>query len=492
MENSKLYSTQDIEKMKQKIETYKDTLTSLKAGNSIEDYLFMKMDFDEIKTQMALLEELTETIDDKQKNSKISGYEEQVQFLSAQIESLNQTIEGMNREILMVLNKLHTIENTEALTTIPKTENTSNFFANSVRRDLNITQTTTQSAITSKQPSYKMLQSFAGKAINTQLDGNNGIPSTRNEHQREVPEERHFNQQYFQSINTHPSQIYNGLFRNTTTESTFHFKHATNTQEIPISMNGPTLPPEDTSTPENYRRKNTAVTVDEMNSAIMNEPSNLEVLETVNEPVMEATETINEPVILEAAETVNEPVILEAAETVNEPVILEAAETVNEPVILEAAETVNEPVILEAAETVNEPVILEAAETVNEPVILEAAETVNEPVILEAAETVNEPVILEAAKTVNEPVILEAAETVNEPVILEAYKVFNEQADANKSPILKGDAGEILEPTLGEVYETHAQIEVVNEQPELKDEAPEENKKKEKGSLFFNFFRKWS
>ncbi|MEY9977725.1 hypothetical protein [Lysinibacillus sp. RC79] len=457
MEDSKLYATQDIGKLKQKIEAYKDTLTSLKMGTSIEDYLFMKMDFDEIKTQMALLEGLTETIDDKQKNSQIRGYEEQIKLLSTQIESLNQSIEEMNREILKVLNKLLTIENTEVSTTPPKTENTSKFIANAAQRDPIVTQTTSQSAITSKQPSYKMLQSLAGKATNAQLDVNNGIPSTRNGNQRDVPEERHFNQQYFQSINTHPSQIYNGLFRNTTTESTFHFKHATNAQEIPVSINEPALQPDEASTPENYRKKNTAVTVDEMNSEITNEPGNLEVFDNVNEPV-----------------------------------ILEAAETVNEPVILEAAETVNEPVILEAAETVNELIILEAAETVNEPVILEAAKTVNQPVILEAAETVNELIILEAAETVNEPVILEAAETVNEPVILEAAKVVNEQEDANKSPILKSDEYEIFEPTLGEVYETHTQIEEVNKQPELNDESPEESQKKDKGSLFFNFFRKWS
>jgi len=397
MENSKLYSTQDIEKLKQKIEAYKDTLTSLKMGTSIEDYLFMKRDIDEIKTQMAFLEELTETIDDKQKNSQIRGYEEQIKLLSAQIESLNQSIEEMNREILKVLKKLLTIENAEALTTPPKTEKTSKFIVNGAQRDPIITQSINQSTITSTQPSYKMLQSLAGKATNTQLDVNNGTPSTRNGNQKDVPEERHFNQQYFQSINTHPSQIYNGLYRNTTTESTFHFKHATNTQEIPVSINEPALLPDDASTPENYRKKNTAVTVDEMNSEITHEPGNHEVFENINEPV-----------------------------------------------------------------------------------------------ILEAAENVNEPVILEAAQSVNEPVILEAAQSVNEPIILEAAKVINKQEDANKSTILKSDECEIFEPTSEEVYETHAQIEEVNKQLELKDESPEDGQKKDKGSLFFNFFRKWS
>ncbi|MFJ8088098.1 hypothetical protein ACIQ7N_07805 [Lysinibacillus sp. NPDC095746] len=450
MEDSKLYSTQGIEQLKQKIEAYKDTLTSLKMGNSIEDYLFMKMDFDEIKTQMALLEELNETIDDKQKNSQIRGYEEQIKLLSAQIESLNQTIEEMNRDILKVLNKLLTIENTEAPTTPPKTEKISNFFANGAQRgDSIITQTTSPSANTSKQPSYKMLQNLAGKATNTQLDGNNGTPSTRNGNQKDVPEERHFNQQYFQSINTHPSQIYNGLYRNTNTESTFHFKHATNIQEIPISINGPALAPDDASTPENYRKKNTAVTVAEMNAAITNEPSNLQVLETVIEPV-----------------------------------IPEAAENVIEPVIPEA-ENVIEPVVPEGAENVIEPVVPEVAENVIELVVPEVAENVIEPVIPEVAENVIVPVNPETAENVNDFVISEATEMVSAPVILETDKVMNEQVDANKSPILKGDECESLEPTLGEVYETHTQIEEVNE-------SPEENQKKEKGSLFFNFFRKWS
>ena len=408
MEDSKLYCAQDIEKLKQKIEAYKDTLTSLKTGTSIEDYLFMKMDFDGIKTQMALLEGLTETIDDKQ-HSQIGGYEEQIKLLSAQIESLNQTIEEMNQEILKVLNKLLAIENTEAPITTPKTENTSKFIANGVQRDPIITQTTSQSATALKQPSYKMLQTLAGKAINAQLDVNNGIPSAHNGNQRNVPEERHFNQQYFQSINTHPSQIYNGLFRNTTTESTIHFKNATNAQEIPISVyESNTLPhaeihnSTDFSTEDlaNFREPekiNNTVTLDEMSSVITNEPS-----------------------------------------------------------------------------------------------ISEASEVVNEPAILEVAETVNAPAIPEVAETVNAPIILEAADTVNAPVILEAAKVVNEQGGVNKSPILKSDEFEIFEPTSEEVSETHTPIEEINKQPELKEESAEEGHKKEKGSLFFNFFRKWS
>ncbi|MCY9549216.1 hypothetical protein [Lysinibacillus xylanilyticus] len=438
MEDSKLYCTQDIEKLKQKIEAYKDTLTSLKTGTSIEDYLFMKMDFDGIKTQMALLEGLTETIDVKP-NSQTGSYDEQIKLLSAQIESLNQTIEEMNLEILKVLNKLLTTENTEATTTTPKTENTSKSIANGVQSDPIITQTTSQSAVALRQPSYKMLQSLAGKARNAQLDVNNGIPSAHNGNQRNVPEDRHFNQQYFQSINTHPNQIYNGLYRNTTTESTIHLKNATYTQEIPISV----------------YESNTLPNVDIHNS-------------TDNDLNSEGSANYRE------SEDINNTVTLDGMSSV----------IANEPSTPVTSEIVNEPSIPVTSEVVNE--------TINTPIILEAADTVNAPVIPEAADTDDAPAILEATDTVNAPVILEAADTINAPVIPEAANAVNEQGDINKSPILKSDEFEIFEPTSEEVYETHTPIEDINKQPEQKEESAEEGHKKEKGSLFFNFFRKWS
>lgn len=290
MENSKLYSNQDIEKLKQNIESYREMLTSLKMGTPLEDYLYMKKEFDGVKTQIAHLEGITETLDDKQ-NSQIKGYEEQIKLLSMQIESLNQTIGEMNQDIITILNKLLTDKDNADPTTTP--------MENITLRQPKITQTTDQSAITSKQPSYKMLLSLAGKATNTQLDVNNGAPSSHKEDQRNQSEERHFNQQYFQSINTHPSQIYNGLYRNTTTESTFHFKNATNSQEIPISVyESNTLPRaeihkstdnelnvKDLVNYEETAKNNNTVTIDAMSSVISNKPDIPEASKVANEQV---------------------------------------------------------------------------------------------------------------------------------------------------------------------------------------------------------------
>ncbi|MFJ7733234.1 hypothetical protein ACIQXF_15200 [Lysinibacillus sp. NPDC097231] len=288
MGDSKLYSTQDIDKLKQRIESYKESLTTLKMGTSIEDYLLLKKDFEGIKTQIAHLEGLTETLEDKP-NKQTKGYEEQIKLLSTQIESLNQTIEEMNQEILIVLNKLLTIEDTDAPTPIPKTENTSTFMANSVQRNLRITPIADQSEVPSKQPSYKLLQSLAGKAANLQSNINNDIPSTSHENQRNKPKERNFNQQYFQSVNTHPSQVNNGVYRNTIAETTFHFKNTTTPQEIADNIYDPnTLPPSENNDSTDYNGMN---------------PSNVE--ETVN---YEEPEKINNTVDEINAEITNEPV----------------------------------------------------------------------------------------------------------------------------------------------------------------------------------------
>ncbi|MGE7772761.1 hypothetical protein ACQKMK_19850, partial [Viridibacillus arvi] len=65
----------------------------------------------------------------------------------------------------------------------------------------------------------------------------------------------------------------------------------------------------------------------------------------------------------------------------------------------------------------------------------------------------------------------------------------DEQDNTNTSPTLKSDEFEV---TPKNKFETHIQIEELNKQPEIKEESTEEGQKKEKNSLFFNFFRKWS
>ncbi|MFJ7664900.1 hypothetical protein ACIQXW_21300 [Lysinibacillus sp. NPDC097162] len=331
MEDSKLYSTQDIEKLKEKIDSYKETLTTLKMGTSIEDYLFMKNEFEDLKKQIVHLEGLTETIDGKH-SMQIKEYEEQVKQLSIHIESLNQAIEEMNQEILAVLNKLITVE-----TNIPTDNFPTNVVESSVKnialpsRKLleKIEQTTVQPPLPTTEPSYKFLQDLAGKAFNM----NNGVPFPPNNNPVQKQEERHFNQHYFQSINTHPSQIYNGLYRNTTAESTFHFKNAADTQGIPVSVveaNSLTAPIAKEETTEAIAPTATDMNITEVSAPPTNELNITEVSAPItnDSDITEASApTTNELEIIEAsAPNANDLEIIEAsAPLTNELEITEAS-----------------------------------------------------------------------------------------------------------------------------------------------------------------------
>ena len=105
MGDSKLYSAHDIEKLKQKIATYRDTLTTLKTGSSIDGYLFIKNEFNGFKTQISHLEGVAEIMDEKQ-SVQIGEYEQQVKQFSVQINSLNQTVEELNQDISLIRNKI--------------------------------------------------------------------------------------------------------------------------------------------------------------------------------------------------------------------------------------------------------------------------------------------------------------------------------------------------------------------------------------------------
>ncbi|PCD81098.1 hypothetical protein AB9L15_22495 [Lysinibacillus fusiformis] len=333
MEESKLYTTQEIENLRQKIETYRESLSSLKMGSSIEDFLYMKQEFDGLKTQMAHLEGITETLDTKQ-NSYIKGYDDQIRLLSIQIESLNQTMEEMNQEILAVLNKLVTVEGNDTTTISPSIKVPSQTSATHLPRQPRMTQTADKTTITSAQPSYRLLQNLAGKATNHQQNGNNnGAPSPDNDRQATKPEERHFNQQYFQSINTHPSHIYNGLFRNTTVESTFHFKNATDAKEVPVSVYDPsavqlTLSEEDIekdhlpSTIVHESSTGTEKTDDPIEVVHpKNERNNHEISEVSTESLEQVhSGMLSEPVSQDNSAIANEPLNQVVSEAVTEPV----------------------------------------------------------------------------------------------------------------------------------------------------------------------------
>lgn len=105
MGNAKLYSTHDIETLKEKLAAYKDTLTTLKTGDSAKDYLFMKEEFNGFKTKITDLEELMEIMDEEQ-SMQIKEYKQEIKSFSTQVDSLNQTVEELNQKISSITNKM--------------------------------------------------------------------------------------------------------------------------------------------------------------------------------------------------------------------------------------------------------------------------------------------------------------------------------------------------------------------------------------------------
>ncbi|MEK4424787.1 hypothetical protein [Solibacillus sp. FSL K6-1523] len=246
MGDTKLYSTQNIERLKQKIAVYRETLTTLKKGTSIEEFLTKKEEFDGFKIQIAHLEGLAKTVDENQGTPFDGGYGEKVKQIANQIDILSQTVDEMNQEISLLLKKDLKVEMDDPpnVNSNQSTENPPSFFTiQAFKNHEEIPQVKEPFLLKNNSPSYMQLQKLAGLARSTKPEDFIDKPVASNPTTQNPPEERHFNHQYFQSIGTHPSHMYNGLYKNISNTSSFHFKNESSVHEIPIYKNEPTQNP---------------------------------------------------------------------------------------------------------------------------------------------------------------------------------------------------------------------------------------------------------
>lgn len=230
MEDSTFYTLQEIEKLQQKISVYRDTLMTLKRGTSLEDYLVMKSEFDVLKMQISHIEGLSETIDEKQ-HTQSEVYEEQAKQFSFQLAALNQTIEEMNQEILSNSNKL-TFSKGEEISENNTVAMQEEIYAN---KSTSIVTNINDIPPSNNQPSYMQLRNLANQVIQLQKKQENIAPVEHTEYEGNQKQQHHFNQRYFQSINTHPDNIYNGLYKNTAGKVSFNFKNTEENQDISLN-----------------------------------------------------------------------------------------------------------------------------------------------------------------------------------------------------------------------------------------------------------------
>lgn len=97
MGDARIYSAQTIEELQQEVNTYKETLSALKNGNSVEEILFKNKDFAYFKEKTRALETLIESIHEKQ-NKRIDTYKKEISTLSEQIEALHLVVEELTKK----------------------------------------------------------------------------------------------------------------------------------------------------------------------------------------------------------------------------------------------------------------------------------------------------------------------------------------------------------------------------------------------------------
>jgi len=334
MGDSKLYSAEDIEKLKQKIASYKDTLTTLKTGNSVEDYLAMKSEANGFKTKVSKLEGVMELMNEKQ-SVQMEGYEQQIKSFSLQMDSLNKTIEELNQDLSLVKNKIIT-EDSNDLTVIsvaPVDVQNSLTVANNneERTEEFIEETTFITSVkkSNQPPSFKELQDLVAKATNIQENPSDATPIGSFDSHKEFPKDQHFSRRNFPYTSDFPSQVHNGLYRNVNKPPSIHLTNAVKIQEIPININenlDPTLilttnEPKinETVTPDPILLETTSQP--EINETVTPDPA---LLETTSQPEINETVTPN-PILLE---TTSQPEINETV-TPDPPLL----ETTSEPEI---------------------------------------------------------------------------------------------------------------------------------------------------------------
>ena len=119
MEDSKLTNTEKIDRLKQKLATYKQTLETLKAGDVVEDYLLMKNEDKTIKKQIFTLEGEVKTMKETQ-GFQLTEYEKRVETISVQVEAIKESLGQLEDDVKLLIN---TVDNLNFQDLVMKLEN---------------------------------------------------------------------------------------------------------------------------------------------------------------------------------------------------------------------------------------------------------------------------------------------------------------------------------------------------------------------------------
>ena len=125
MEDSKLTSTEKIDRLKQKLATYKQTLETIKAGHVVEDYLIMKDEDKTIKKQIFTLEGEVKTMKETQ-GFQLTEYEKRAEIISVQVESIKESLGQLEDDVKLLINKVNNLNFPDLLIKLENLINTHN------------------------------------------------------------------------------------------------------------------------------------------------------------------------------------------------------------------------------------------------------------------------------------------------------------------------------------------------------------------------------
>ncbi|HZH58228.1 MAG TPA: hypothetical protein VEY70_01330 [Metabacillus sp.] len=114
MDRFKLNNTQDIDILKQKLATYKNTLETLKSGHVVEDYLLMKNESYAIKKQVSILEGEVKTMKEQQ-DLQIAANEKKAKIFSDKMESFSASLGQLKEDIANLTSTVNALNINELL-----------------------------------------------------------------------------------------------------------------------------------------------------------------------------------------------------------------------------------------------------------------------------------------------------------------------------------------------------------------------------------------
>ena len=192
------YTMEEIEKIKGQLLAYKDVLTTLKLDTSLEDYASIKNEFEELKIQMASIDIEEDAIDDKPSEPMEQNYI-QMEQVSVQLDSLNRLVEE-------VLSRLNTV----VISEMKKEQAEQKTSPHIIEKR----QHEQQENYVIIDPTYIQIKNLIDQSVQHQNSKELVECLQHTKNQRILQQQRHFTPEYFQTIDTQPTNIHNGLYRN--------------------------------------------------------------------------------------------------------------------------------------------------------------------------------------------------------------------------------------------------------------------------------------